>query len=273
MRWARLSRWGVELGSCGGLGCRGGPGRGGGWSRLGSCGGLGCRGGPGRGGGWSRLGSCGCLGVAATGCQDYHCQKYCRCQVDYLLQSGPLPTGGRCCSLFQRRLNRNTVLDRAFGARQRNLPTKSTDEIYDWGEDDFQPDDDPGDGEDTGIAASASGRRHDKAVIVILSRAGSGASLIVCQHWGGPSGGLSLYPAQCGDLCITAFVTDKLSHPARKTLALWDPGSSTAAGVGQHVYGVYWGSTPTTTSSSRPLRTAQITSSCFVPMPSLSCMR
>ena len=30
---------------------------------------------------------------------------------------------------------------------------------------------------------------------------------------------------------------------------------------------------PTTTSSSRPFRTAQITSSCFVPMPSLSCMR
>ena len=93
----------------------------------------------------------------------------------------------------------------------------------------------------------------------------------MCQHWGGPSGGLSLYPAQCGDLCITAFVTDKLSHPARKTLALWDPGSSTAASVGQHVYGVYWGSTPAATSSSRPFRTAQTTSSCFVPMPSLFC--
>ena len=43
--------------------------------------------------------------------------------------------------------------------------------------------------------------------------------------------------------------------------------------VGHCPSGAGWAPTPTATSSSRPFRTAQITSSCFVPMPSLSCMR
>ena len=43
--------------------------------------------------------------------------------------------------------------------------------------------------------------------------------------------------------------------------------------VGHCPSGAGWASTSTTTSSSRPFRTAQTTSSCFVLMPSLSCMR
>ena len=51
------------------------------------------------------------------------------------------------------------------------------------------------------------------------------------------------------------------------------PDSSQRLVVGHCPSGVGWASSPTSTSSTRPLRTAQITSSCFVPMPSLSCMR
>ena len=40
-----------------------------------------------------------------------------------------------------------------------------------------------------------------------------------------------------------------------------------------HPSGSTWESRPTATSSSRPLRTAQITSSCLFLTPSFSCMR
>ena len=61
--------------------------------------------------------------------------------------------------------------------------------------------------------------------------------------------------------------------PANATLASIDGNAANTAVVGHCPSGAGWESTPTTTSSSRPFRTAQITSSCFVLISSLSCTR
>ena len=61
---------------------------------------------------------------------------------------------------------------------------------------------------------------------------------------------------------VTSARSAKNSSPACKRPA-----------VGHWPSGTGWESTPATTSSIRPFRTAQTTSSCFVLMPSLSCMR
>ena len=56
-------------------------------------------------------------------------------------------------------------------------------------------------------------------------------------------------------------------------LVILAPDPSRRLIVGHCPSGTGWESTSTTTSSTRPFRTAQITSSCFVLIPSLSCMR
>ena len=109
-----------------------------------------------------------------------------------------------------------------------------------------------------------------------------GAEAVVAPADADPNTGDHQVNLETGANVITITVTGAQQHGHPYLHGDGEPGRVTGKAEGPaHDSGLKSARTdgltarqlPTTTSSSRPFRTAQITSSCFVPIPSLSCMR